>query len=66
MLAEHRLSYYNSMPERTGTTPNMLQHIGMKVECRKPDLRCEKLTLQPLMYDGENKCIKSTINAQVK
>ena len=51
-------SYYNSMPERRGTTPNMLQHIGMKEECRKPDLRCEKLTLQSLMYDGENKCIK--------
>eukprot|EP00731_Ephydatia_muelleri_P033905 Em0041g18a len=36
-------SYYNSMPERRGTTPNMLQHIGMKEECKKRDLRCEKL-----------------------
>ena len=45
----------------------MLQHISMKEECRKPDLRCKKLTLQPLMYDGGgggggggggNKCTK--------
>ena len=49
--------------------------IGMKEECRKPDLRCEKLTLQPLMYDGGGGgggggggeiSVQSTINAQVK
>eukprot|EP00731_Ephydatia_muelleri_P037435 Em0470g1a len=36
-------SYYNSRPERRGTTPNMLQHIGMKEECKNASLRCEKL-----------------------